>query len=406
MFEWLRTPSGDFWSIVVAIAVSVIGAIVGSFIRWLLDRSRIKKLRKEREDARLEREDALKRLAKREAESEERQRKLDEAERELKRHRKGFDGEKSKLDKLLATLRRSNDVGLWTTFPKVVPFEDYDTRVARRKPVIITVANNKGGVGKTSITGNLIAYFDKHLGKRVLAVDLDYQGSLSTMLRKEQDGVALRKSGANLLLERGAGLGALHQATRGLGRELSRSQLVPAFYELAPLEDRLMVEWLLQESGDVRYRLASILLSKELEHKYDVILLDCAPRLSTGTINALCASTHVLVPTIFNPLSAEPVANFLGTSTALMDRLNPKLEFLGVVETMTPRTNEARATRSEGRRMITEALQTLNRNIQVLDSNIPRLAMFAEAGVAYLTNNKAVPIFNALGDEINGKIGL
>jgi hypothetical protein len=269
MLRWVASLGGDLRSILVAILGSVAGAIVGGIIKWLFDRALIKELRRDREEARKDRqaaiegrenavrdrEQALVDLATREAESRDRQHKLDKAQRELERYKKGVDGEKSKLDKLLKTLR-GNDAGLWTTFPKLPPFENYDARIGRRKPVVITIANNKGGVSKTTITGNLLAYFDGHLRRRVLAIDLDYQGSLSTMLRAEQEATDTRKSDVNALLERGAGLGSLYTATRRLGPRLPRSELAPAFYELALLEDRLMVEWLLQE-GETTLGIAS-----------------------------------------------------------------------------------------------------------------------------------------------------
>jgi cellulose biosynthesis protein BcsQ len=226
------------------------------------------------------------------------------------------------------------------------------------------------------------------------------------MLRLERGKADARTSNVNALLERGAGLGSLYAATRGLGERLPRSELASAFYELALLEDRLMVEWLLQEGGDdVRYRLANVLLQDGIRDRFDVVLIDCPPRLTTGTINALCASTHVLVPTIFNPVAAEPVANFIGTTANLMNQLNPKLEFLGVVETLTPRANEGRDTRAEGRRVISEALRTSFPGIRILTSNIPRRTVLAEGGVAYLDDREAKTIFNALGNEIMGKVG-
>lgn len=420
MPEWVHTLGGDTKSLLIAIFGSVAGAIIGGVIKWLLERKMIEVLKQERvaarkdrqaaidglESALKERERALNDLAAREAENQERQRKLDELQRELDRNTQGVAGEKSKLNKLLTTLR-GNDAGLWTTFPKVLPFSDYDTRIARRKPLIITIANNKGGVSKTTITGNLLAFFDNQLKLKVLAIDLDYQGSLSTMLRAEQDQAEARESNVNALLERGAGLGSLYAATRRLGQRLPRSELASAFYELALLEDRLMVEWLLQEGGDdIRYRLANVLLQDGIHEKFDVVLIDCPPRLTTGTINALCASTHVLVPTIFNPIAAEPVANFIQSSKGLMDVLNPKLEFLGVVETMSPRANEGQDTRAEGRRVIAETLKSGFPGISILQSNIPRRAAFADGGVAYLDNSEARTIFNTLGNEIKGKVGL
>jgi chromosome partitioning protein len=131
--------------------------------------------------------------------------------------------------------------------------------------------------------------------------------------------------------------------------------------------------------------------------------------MTTGTINALCASTHVLIPAIFNPLAAEPVDNFLRTSKALMNELNPKLAFLGVLETMSPRANEGQDVRAEGRRVIIEALQRFHPAVTILGSHVPRRTAFAE-GVAYLKDGKdgreARVVFNAIGEEIRGRVGL
>ncbi len=418
--DWFLSLSSDLKSVVVAIVGSVAGAIAGGAIKWLFDRKLIKELRQQREDARAERkaavdgreaalwerEQALLQLAKREAENHERQRRLDELQRIVDGRESDVAAQQSKLQDLLKTLR-GNEAGLWTTFPKVLPFPDYDARIGRRRPIIITVANNKGGVSKTTITGNLLAYFDCRLKLRVLAIDLDYQGSLSTMFRLEQDKADIRKSNVNTLLAQSAGLGTLYTATRRLGERLPRSELASAFYEFALFEDRLMVEWLLQESGDdVRYRLARVLLQDGVQDRFDVVLIDCPPRLTTGTINALCASTHVLVPTIFNPIAAEPVANFLRTSKALMDQLNPKLEFLGVVEALTPRGNESVDVRAEGRRVIVEGLKTSFPGIHILKSDVPRRTAFAEGGVAYLDNSEARTLFDALGNEVKERIGL
>jgi cellulose biosynthesis protein BcsQ len=419
MWEWFQSLSSDLRSVVVAVMGSVIGAIAGGLIKWVFDRKLIAELRQQREDAQAERkaavegreaalrerEKALVDLAKREAENRERQRKLDELQRTVDGRVTDVAAQQSKLQDLLKTLR-GNEAGLWTTFPKSPPFQDFDARIGRRRPVIITVANNKGGVSKTTITGNLLAYFDYKLRLRVLVIDLDYQGSLSTMLRAEQDRADQRKSNVNSLLARGAGLGTLYTATRRLGERLPRSELASAFYELAMFEDRLMVEWLLQEGGDdVRYRLASVLLEDGIQNRFDVILIDCPPRLTTGTINALCSSTHVLIPTIFNPIAAEPVANFISTSKALMDKLNPKLEFLGVVETLTPRANEGQDARAEGRQLI-ERLNSSFPDIHILKSDVPRRTALAAGGVAYLNGGEPRRIFDTLGDEIKGKVGL
>lgn len=361
---------------------------------------------KVRDEAVTDRESAIRELSLEEAKARLRQEALDAAYRELERVRDGVDREKSKLEKLLTTLRES-ETGIWATFPRDPPFVNFDARMGGRKPLVLTVANNKGGVGKTTLVGNLIAHFDVGRRLRVLAIDLDYQGSLSTMLRSEQGEIKERKSAVNGLLERGAGIGTVYEATRRLGIRLSRSELAPAFYELALFEDRLLVEWLLQAGGDdVRYRLANVLHNSALVDKFDIVVIDVPPRLTTGTINALCASTHVLVPTIFNPIAAEPVSNFLSASTLLMNRLNPTVSFIGVVETMVPRKGESEKARSEGRRLIQEALDLSFPTIPILASSIPRRAAISEGGIAYLENRETRTIFDALGGEIGKRMGL
>jgi chromosome partitioning protein len=252
----------------------------------------------------------------------------------------------------------------------------------------------------------LVAYFDK-LGFKVLAVDLDYQGSLTTMLRSFGD-AKNRTSSVNKLFLPGAEYGTLMSASRPLGEKLPRTRLAAAFYDFARYEDYLMIEWLLQQGGDdVRYRLAALLLQDDVAKEFDIILLDVPPRMTTGTVNALCASTHVLVPTIFNPLSAEPVQNFLGMATGLMDNLNPKLQYLGIVETMVPPSNHGRDARAEGMRIIIEGLQQFP-GIGILNSKIPRQPAIADVGesaLAALTGNRATrAIFEALGNEIYSRV--
>jgi len=424
VYQWFLSLDPEARSLVVACLSSAVGAVVGALIKGFFSRNEIESLKElleetkserraaieGREKALQERESALRQLYQREAENKEKQRRLDELDQTINGRAITIEAKKTKLDQLLTTLR-GTETGIWTTHPRMAPFADFESRVARRKPIIITITNLKGGVGKTTLSGNLLAYFDRKLHKRVLGIDLDYQGSLSTMLRSERAGAAQeRKSKVNELLAPLSSHTSLGFATRALGDRLVRSELVPAFYELAQLEDRLLIEWLLQEGGDdVRYRLARVLLQDRIQEKYDVILIDVPPRLTTGTINALCASTHVLVPAIFNRLAAEPVENFLTMSKALMDQLNPKLEFLGVVETMSPRANEGQDARAEGRRVISEALQRFNPVIPILSSDIPRRACITD-GVAYLKNGKdgheAKGIFDALGDEISGRVGL
>jgi len=408
IWDWYTGLSNDLKNIVVPIVAAVVGALT----KWLFDRRLIRTLKADRDSARIDREAANR--ARQKALTDRQKAIADLAVREAELQRKNIEldglraevtAEREKISRLLERLR-SHDAGLWNTFPKRPRFADFDSRIGRGEPTIITVANNKGGVGKTTVVGNLLAHFDQKRGKRVLAIDMDYQGSLSTLLRAEQDEVGMRNSNVNALLAHNAGPETLLAATRGLGGRLNRSKLVPAFYELALLEDRLMVEWLLQENDgdDVRYRLANVLLHPSVQKAFDIILIDVPPRLSTGTINALCSSTHLLVPTIFNPVAAEPVSNFLTASKSLLDELNPKLSVVGIVETMAPPSGQGEGPRALARNAISEALLRFP-GVTILETSIPRRQPMSEGGVAYFDRDVR-GYFDALGDEISRKVGL
>jgi len=318
-----------------------------------------------------------------------------------------IDVRKEKMDGLLGKLRDAEETTLWTSFPSAPPFSNYAAAVANSLP-IITIANLKGGVGKTTVAANLAACLDRRFGQRVLLIDLDYQGSLTTVMRSHS-GQVNRRSLVNELISGCADFGTLFKVSATLAPDLPKSRLVPAFYEFARYEDRVMIEWLLQETqDDVRYRLARVLLADEIKSQFDIILLDAPPRLTTGTINALCASNYLVVPTIFNMLSAETVGNFLQTvKQLLLLDLNPQLKVLGVLETLAPPINQAKDERAAARATIEEALLKLQLpSAAIFDINVPRRNAIAEQGLAYLRDAEARQIFDALGSTVVEKINL
>jgi chromosome partitioning protein len=105
------------------------------------------------------------------------------------------------------------------------------------------------------------------------------------------------------------------------------------------MEDRVMVEWLIGDrKEDVRYTLYRLLRSPEVQARFALILIDCPPRLTTACVQALCASTHILIPTVLDPTSAKAVGYF-GTQLKRHEKLWPHLKVVGVLGTMTRQLN-------------------------------------------------------------------
>jgi cellulose biosynthesis protein BcsQ len=302
---------------------------------------------------------------------------------------------------------------LWCLHPARPPGGQsfYDARMGQRqrqKPVIL-VANLKGGVGKSTLVANLAAYFNE-AGKRVLVIDVDYQGSLSNMLLAA-DGCDQVSSAINRLLQPGAGVAAFQSARYRFERRLKGSMIVASSYELAAMENRLMIEYLLGDDktyDDGRYRLADRLLSEEVADEYDIALIDAPPRLTAATVNGFCASTHLLIPTVYDRMSAEAVGTFLHGVQTLRDSLNHRIDLLGVVGTLThqqtdliPREQNAKNTAMH------QVAQVWGPNFHFFDRHIPRRNAIAEAAgedIAYYCDKTVRGWFDELGGGIASRL--
>ncbi|MEM5518570.1 ParA family protein [Henriciella sp. AS95] len=202
-------------------------------------------------------------------------------------------------------------------------------------PPVLTVMNFKGGVGKTTIAANLAAALSRErLGYRVLLVDLDYQGSLSDLLRVRMEG---SENLVGDLLRNARAIKSKDQlVSKTLG--LDRVDIVTAEYGLTDVEDNEMMRWMMNDTrDDARSRLARTLRSgmvKVWEH-YDVVIMDAPPRLSLASVNALKASNFVLIPTKLQPLSVRPISKMLNYLEMLQRRIRSNFEILGVVCNMT-----------------------------------------------------------------------
>ncbi len=183
---------------------------------------------------------------------------------------------------------------------------------------ILSMCNQKGGVGKTTSTINLGAALAE-AGRRVLLVDFDPQGALSVGLGINP--LALETTVYNLLMDRDVKVRDVLVKT-----EVEGLDLLPANIDLSAAEVQLVNEVAREQT--LKRVLAPV--AKE----YDVILVDCQPSLGLLTVNALTASHGVIIPLECEFFALRGVALLIQTIEKVRERLNPKLEVEGILATM------------------------------------------------------------------------
>ncbi len=190
---------------------------------------------------------------------------------------------------------------------------------------VIAVANQKGGVGKTTTAINLGTALAA-VGRRVLVMDCDAQGNASTGLGVEL--AARRKTSYDVII----GEGTLAEGI--IATRVPNLDLVPGDENLAGLET------LLHDDPRKNFRLRDAFdAHRAAGGMYDTVLIDCPPSLSTVTINAMVAANAVLVPLQCEFLALEGLSQLLRTVDLVRGALNPGLEIQGVVLTMFDKRN-------------------------------------------------------------------
>lgn len=267
---------------------------------------------------------------------------------------------------------------------------------------IITIANMKGGVAKTTIAANLAPYFRDTLGKKVLLIDFDYQGSLSQCVRGEA-GYTDFDLTADVLLGTTSENPALF--ARAMRRQLEDIFIYPTHYPFATIENNLLAGWLQGTEANLMYRLCELLRRPDFQSAYGAVIIDCPPRLTPGSINALCASTHLLVPTTLDDMSTQATTYFLDQVSRMREAVFPVLRVMGVVPSIIYRETQLQdQERRALDRLKRYGSETWRRDDFVLqNAMLPRLADVARSagiGVAYCRNQTAKDLFKRLGDEL------
>ncbi len=253
---------------------------------------------------------------------------------------------------------------------------------------VISLVNQKGGVGKTTVSINLSAALGK-LGKRTLLVDLDPQGNTST-------GLGINKSDINGKSTYECLVGLCEPKEAVIKTRFTNLYIMPATINLAGVDYEFRDKMEEDKAFKINEQLKQVL--SEVKRGFDYIIIDCPPQLGTLTMNALVASDSLIIPVQCEFFALEGITQLLSTIINTQKKLNPRLQVEGVLLTMLDsRTNLGMDVVEEVRKFFGD---------KTFDTIIPRLIRLVEAPShgepinVYDPENRATVAFQNLAKEV------
>ena len=250
---------------------------------------------------------------------------------------------------------------------------------------VISIANQKGGVGKTTTAINLAAAFAMR-GKRALLLDLDPQANSSISYLNP---AVVDYSAYDLLVD---GFQGVEQAV--YRTSVNGLDIIPARINLAKIEAKLVGDF------DAPFRLKDRI--EPLKHEYDVVVIDTPPTLGLITVNALVASTHVLIPIQSSYFALEGTDDLLETIEKVKARPNPNLKVLGVVVTLHDRrTTLSREVFEQIKRVFGASLfeTVITRSVRLEESPAYKESIFT-----FAPNSSGAQEYSNLCDEVIDRV--